>query len=268
MNFCFEHWPIFNKEDFAQTKEEIFQRLLEYELDPEVDIRVIGSDLKVFKEHVENAEIYKYRYQPNFDRTWNFRDNPLLYSYHYPELNRQHQEQLTDFVESSERAVSHAKQNSLISQDPPFFSFYKGDFEAVGQHLLSVYGSFKDFSIITNVPYGKQVMHPKQSKNFKRKIGKDLVDSKQKYQYSSIQDTFRRFGRLLTQIGPQMDDNVYIVSRKMRFSNPMNFTKLTNVGWDTQMDFVNGGINVNLLKLNSKKVHKNREIINSYLIDE
>lgn len=190
----------------------------------------------------------------------------MLYSYHYPGLNRAHFQQIPDFVETNEKAVSVNRQNSLISQDPPFFSFYKGDFDTVAHQIISWYGSFKDFNIITNVPYGKQVLHPKQVKNINKKTDKGLIEGN-KYQFAAIQNTFRRFGKLLKEIGPEINDNAYVVCRKMRHSNPMSFEKLSNIGWDHQMDFYNGGLNVNLLKLNSSKVHKNREIIKSYLVE-
>jgi len=137
MKFCFEHWPIFNREEFDQTRTEIFEQLMNYELDPAVDIRIIGSDIKVFKDHIEQAEIYKFRHHPNFNRESNFKDNPMLYSYHYPGLNRAHFQQIPDFVETNEKAVSVNRQNSLISQDPPFFSFYKGDFDTVAHQIIS-----------------------------------------------------------------------------------------------------------------------------------
>lgn len=69
MKFCFEHWPIFNTKEFEETKTEIFDKLMDYELDPDVDIRVIGSDVKMVKDYIENAGIYKYRHSYNFDRT-------------------------------------------------------------------------------------------------------------------------------------------------------------------------------------------------------
>lgn len=126
MQFCFEHWPIVanseqNRKEFEQVKEEVFQRLMNYELDPEVDIRVIGSDKQVYREYIDRAQISRYRYHPNFDRKCDFKDNPLLLSYHFPELNRTYHEQLSDYAESNGKAVSVSRPNSLISQEPPFF---------------------------------------------------------------------------------------------------------------------------------------------------
>lgn len=187
------------------------------------------------KEHIEHAGISKYQYQPQFDRKCNFKDNPLILSYHYPELNRRFHRQVSDYVEADGNSIEHvSKPNSLISQDPPFFSFYQGDFERIGAHILDCYGSFKDFNIITNIPYGKQVLHPKQAKNMKRKVEKGIVDSnKLKYQNSELQNLFRRFGRFCEVYGKSMDDNIYVVARKMKFSNPFSFEKFSNIGWET-----------------------------------
>ena len=69
MKFCFEHWPIFNPEEFEETKTEIFNKLFDYELDPAVDIRVIGSDIIMVKDYIENAGIHKYRHNYKFNRT-------------------------------------------------------------------------------------------------------------------------------------------------------------------------------------------------------
>jgi 23S rRNA G2445 N2-methylase RlmL len=265
MQFCFEHWPIFKEEEFKQVMEEIFKNLLNYELDPAVDIRVIGSDIKMFRDYVDQAELYKYRHHPNFSRNCNFKDNPLILSYHFPELNRKHHEQISDFVEAEGAEIATARVNSLVTQDPPFFSFYKGDFETIAHHILECYGSFKDFNIITNVPYGKQVLHPKRAKNLNKKVEKGIVPAEDvKYQYSAIQNTFRRFGKLCEAIGPQMDNNIYVIARKMRHSNPMSFEKLSNVSWDHQLDFTNGGLNVDMLKFNSKKINRAKEIIKIY----
>lgn len=268
MKFCFENWPIFNQEEFAKTKEEIFKRFYEYELPKDVDIRIIGSDIKMFKESIDQAEIHKYRYHPDFDRSCNFKDNPLIPSYHFPELNRRYHPQISDYVRSGDSAIEVKSTNPLISHDPPFFSFYQGDFETIGKHLLECYGSFEDFNIITNVPYGKQVLHPKRAKNVSKKVEKGLMSAEDmKQQYSGLQNIFRRFGKMCASIGPQMDDNIYVVARKMRHSNPLSFEKLSNIGWDTRMDFSNGGLNVNLLKLNSMKVNKAKEIVKAYDFD-
>jgi len=83
-------------------------------------------------------------------------------------LNRKHHHQISDFVEADETQITTAKPGSLTFQDPPFFSFYRGDFETVAEHIMNCYGSFKDFNIITNVPYGKQVLRPRRAKQLRK----------------------------------------------------------------------------------------------------
>ena len=215
MKFCFEHWPVFSEEEFLKEKEEIFNKLLDYELPKDIDIRIIGSDIKMFRNYIDQAEIHKLRYNPNMQRRWNFKDNPLILSYHYPELNRKHYNQISDFKESNENAVSTQKIGSLIEQDPPFFSFYRGDFEVVARHIRECYGTFENFNIITNVPYGEKVMHPKRAKNTKRKLEKGIISAEDhKHEFSDIQNLFRRFGKLWLHIAPEMNENIYIISRK------------------------------------------------------
>ena len=185
-----------NKEDFELTKQEIFEKFTDYELPKDIDIRIIGSDLKMNREYIDHAGVYKYRYHPEFDRKCNFKDNPLILSYHYPEMNRKYHTQISDYIENDGRAIQISQANHLISHDPPFFCFYQADFETVGAHILDCYGSFEDFNIITNIPYGKQVLHPKRAKNIRKKIKMDKMDpDKYKYKNVALQQLFRRFGK-------------------------------------------------------------------------
>ena len=46
----------------------MFNSLLNYELPPNIDIRVVGSDIKMFKDYIHQAEIHKYRYSPTMSR--------------------------------------------------------------------------------------------------------------------------------------------------------------------------------------------------------
>jgi len=61
-----------------------------------------------------------------------------------------------------------------------------------------------------------------------------------------------------------MDNNIFVVARKMKYGNPLSFQKLSNCGWKTRLDFMNGGINVNLLKYDQRKLSRNRELIRIY----
>ena len=137
MKFSFEHWPIFNRNEFNETKELIFKNILDYELDPDVDIRIIGSDVNTYRDYIDKSGIANYRHHPNFNRTCDFKENPLIPSYHFPDLNRRHHQQLSDYVEGKGSELVSSKPGSLMSQEPPFFSFYRGDFETVAGHLMN-----------------------------------------------------------------------------------------------------------------------------------
>jgi hypothetical protein len=91
----------------------------------------------MFRDYIDNAGISQYRHAYQSSRECNFKDNPLIPSFHFPDLNRRHHAQISDFKEDDGKAISVARPGSLITQDPPFFSFYKGDFETVGQHILN-----------------------------------------------------------------------------------------------------------------------------------
>lgn len=62
----------------------------------------------------------------------------------------------------------------------------------------------------------------------------------------------------------EINSNIYVVARKMRYSNPMSFEKLSDCGWDRQLDFTNGGINVNLLKYSPTKQSTIGALITNY----
>lgn len=59
--------------------------------------------------------------------------------------------------------------------------------------------------------------------------------------------------------------DTYVVAWKMMFSNPLCFERLSNNQWDKQLDFVNGGLNVFMLKLRLDKVNHTWETINAYI---
>ena len=114
--------------------------------------------------------------------------------------------------------------------------------------------SLKDFNIVTNVPYGNQVLSPKELKI----KGDELVD------YQPIQTTFRRFGKFIKE---NEMDSTYVVAWKMNYSNPLSFEKYSNVIWDKNLDFVNGGLNVYMLKAWLDKVNEPKETVKAYIAE-
>jgi len=120
-------------------------------------------------------------------------------------------------------------------KDPnPYLSIFHGDFQTIGSYI-SQSVDIKEFTIVTNVPYGNQVLKPSEVKSKTALVN-----------YSPIQNTFRRFGRFLKE---NQISKTYVVSRKMQTSNPLSFERFSNLIWDKELDFVNGGMNVNMLKL-------------------
>ena len=82
--------------------------------------------------------------------------------------------------------------------------------------------------------------------------------------YRPIQNTFRRFGSFLEN---NKIKDAYIVARRMAYANPMSFEKYSNIMWDTQMGFKNGGMNVNLLKYQPGKKNKPKETVKAYIAE-
>jgi 23S rRNA G2445 N2-methylase RlmL len=77
---------------------------------------------------------------------------------------------------------------------------------------------FEDFSLICNVPYGKQSQE-------KQGLGED-----------QIQNLYRRFGTFLRSY-PHLDLNSFVVAQKHKYQNPLSFEKYSNCGWDKVLDF-------------------------------
>ena len=49
-------------------------------------------------------------------------------------------------------------------------------------------------------------------------------------------------------------EHVYIVARSRHYGHELSFEKFSNCGWDSALHFSNGGLNVNLLRLNMAKL--------------
>lgn len=61
--------------------------------------------------------------------------------------------------------------------------------------------------------------------------------------------------------------NTYVVARKMQYSNPMSFEKYSNLIWDKELDFINGGMNVYLLKVRLDLKNKSKERVKAYIAE-
>lgn len=146
-------------------------------------------------------------------RTHQFINNPLILSSHWPRppTDSTH---LINFKDTSR---------------PQVVSVYHGDFQDIGYKLAEATDSFKDFTILTNVPYGVQ-SHAKQ-----RQTDTDL------------HHLYRRFGRFL-RLYPSLEHNTYVVAQAHHYGHKLSFEKFSNCGWSKEIAFKNGGIGVHLLK--------------------
>jgi len=70
------------------------------------------------------------------------------------------------------------------------------------------------------------------------------------------------FGRFLKET--ELND-AFVIARKMQYSNPLSFEKYSNLIWDKELDFVNGGMNVFMLRLRLDKINETKETIKAYL---
>ena len=66
---------------------------------------------------------------------------------------------------------------------------------------------------------------------------------------------YRRLGRFLNEY-PNLDKNTFIVAKSTHYGHSLSFEKYSNSGWDKLLHFKNGGINVNLMKLDKSKISR------------
>lgn len=89
-------------------------------------------------------------------------NNPLVYSEHWP---RAGPGELINFKDQTRQQ---------------YLSLYQGDFQSIGTQLYQLTDNFKDFTIVTNPPYGhqsaeKQRMSRNDTQNLYRRFGKFLA---------------------------------------------------------------------------------------------
>jgi len=58
--------------------------------------------------------------------------------------------------------------------------------------------------------------------------------------------------------------HTYIVARSTHYGHEMSFEKYSNCGWDNVLHFSNGGMSVNLLKLDMDKKSEVKQTISAY----
>jgi hypothetical protein len=59
-------------------------------------------------------------------------------------------------------------------------------------------------------------------------------------------------------------EHVYILAKSHHYGHELSFQKFSNCGWENQLHFSNGGLSVNLLKLNQTKVSEVKNVISAY----
>lgn len=150
-----------------------------------------------------------------------------------------------------------------------FTSLYHGDFEKIGDLLQEKTDGFKDFTLLTNIPYG--------------------VQSREK-QHTSIRDTqnlYRRLGRFIQRVSVPVQEtttieasqselsvirhdslrnleHAYVLARSTHFGHELSFEKYSNSGWQNMLHFSNGGISVNLLRFDMTRKSKVKHVIGAY----
>jgi len=59
-------------------------------------------------------------------------------------------------------------------------------------------------------------------------------------------------------------EHVYILAKSNHYGHELSFQKYSNCGWDSKLHFVNGGLPVNLLRLNPKKLSPVKATLGAY----
>lgn len=150
----FENWPIHQAkiyEDFKKQQDDLHSAMNRDKL----DVWLVGSDIsqKAFETAAKNLDF------ANFDQMYQagiieahekpIIANPLILSQHWPTSILRN-----EVSEDSSAQLEEQKQLMNQTSRKLFMSLYHGSYEKVGAHLTQVTDNLKDFSIITNVPYG------------------------------------------------------------------------------------------------------------------
>lgn len=150
----FEYWPIHHGEEYAKFREDLndFGKMIKRR---EIDVQLIGSDIsqKAFETTCKNVEYSEIQrlieeglVEPRAHRIIN---DPMTLASHWPK----------PFTNSADVEGLIPSSSSVLNlksdlRDRHIMSVYQGDFQTIGTKLADLTDGFKDFSIVTNVPYG------------------------------------------------------------------------------------------------------------------
>jgi len=119
--------------------------------------------------------------------------------------------------------IYHSKINNVLS-------IFIGDFENISKEVIfnqKLPFHDKKFTIMSNVPYG---------------TSQEMADKVQ------IKSLYKRFGKFLRKYSDFFED-VFILVNKRNPKDELNFKNLTEIDWEIVNTFINGGIDVELLKM-------------------
>lgn len=58
--------------------------------------------------------------------------------------------------------------------------------------------------------------------------------------------------------------HVFVVAKSRHYGHDLSFEKFSNCGWSNELHFNNGGLSVNLLKMDPTKLSKTRHTLSAY----
>ena len=255
----FQDWPIHQKEVFERFREEAedFRKIKR-----EIDVQLIGSDISIraietASKNMDFADVDSYQklFQVNERQTIN---DPLIFAEHWPKSHGS--SEVINFSESRRRA---------------FLSLYHGDFSIIGTRLKLLTNNFEDFTLLMNVPYGhqsqeKQHKDVRDTQNMYRNLGRFLrtipVKQENDTPVQSVEEAINissESDALQTTV-KQNGPDVFVLAKARHYGHELSFEKFSNCGWRNQLHFSNGGLSVNLLKLDPTKLNKTRHTLAAY----
>ncbi|KAN0022042.1 hypothetical protein ACTFIU_004198 [Dictyostelium citrinum] len=160
--------------------------------------------------------------------------------------------------------------------------FFKGDFKSIYLNQISSSLNYnnnnnnllKPFTIITNLPYGTRILNKNQQSNIKEENDNDLD-----YEYFSInnnnnnnnskkqqdgniylnnslskdlKDLFKRFGDMIQESNELILKDVFVLNGNSHFQSISTNNGNHNFKWERILNFKNGGLSVELLKMIKK----------------
>lgn len=186
----------------------------------------LKEEMKLYNSHVINVEE---EFQCNFIAS--DMDNKSLTA-----LSQNCQKgKLNNYKFYSENKILNKSEDSQKFLNPVIYSekinnvfdIFLGDFEAIAKNVIfSEINKNKKFNIFTHLPYGISTH----------------MDDKVK-----LKKLYERFGKFLRK-NDQLLDDVYVIINKRNQNDLLNFKMLSEVKWNSLIEFENNGITVELLK--------------------